>query len=365
MTNKLTLRRRHIMLPKTALAEGRIASFHTTIPRELRGITAQITPLQTGSGDPSPTTVRPITGWSGLTVKCAGHNQSPVGTFTYPTDGTVCVIAENLTPGLTYNASAHRDSVTTTGSGIRIRFQYDIGGETIYDPGGYGSTGWMTKSCAVPDGATNVRVAIQRASAVSAYSISDIQLEFGDTRTDYEPYRDVQTVPVSWQTDAGTVYGGSLDLLTGVLTVTHSSFTFTPSMAWTVLTTNPGGTVFRRSKGAAGGVFVSPSSDAQWNAMEVYNTAFKKTRSRTVAAMDVESFFWNQTYFHFCTASCSTEAQFQTLIADMATAGTPLMLVAPLIAPLTYQLTPAQMAALAGENNVWTDVGDISVIYRA
>lgn len=118
----------------------------------------------------------------------SGKNISEVGAFAYPDDGSVCVIFDGLPPGKTYNASAHRDAVVTTGSGIRIRFQYDINGETIYDPGGYGSTGWMSKSCAVPAVAENVRVAVQRASAVSAYSISEIQLEIGDARTAFEAF---------------------------------------------------------------------------------------------------------------------------------------------------------------------------------
>lgn len=123
----------------------------------------------------------------------SGKNMSDVGAFVYPDDGTVCVIFDGLPAGQTYNASAHRDSVTTTGSGIRIRFQYDLGGQTVYDPGSYGSSGWMSKSSSIPVGATNVMVAVQRASAVTAYSISDIQLELGSSRTEYEPFRMIET----------------------------------------------------------------------------------------------------------------------------------------------------------------------------
>lgn len=45
------------------------------------------------------------------------------------------------------------------------------------------------------------------------------QIEFGETGSAIEPYTGT-TIPVSWQTEAGTVYGGTLDALTGVLTVT-------------------------------------------------------------------------------------------------------------------------------------------------
>ena len=37
----------------------------------------------------------------------------------------------------------------------------------------------------------------------------------------------------------------------------------------------------------------------------------------------------------------------------------------PLASPVTYQLTPAQLATLSGYNNVTTDAGTLSVTYRA
>ena len=39
------------------------------------------------------------------------------------------------------------------------------------------------------------------------------------TATDYEPYNGT-TYPISWASEAGTVYGGTLDVVSGTLTVT-------------------------------------------------------------------------------------------------------------------------------------------------
>ena len=73
-------------------------------------------------------------------------------------------------------------------------------------------------------------------------TISKIMLELGSTATPYEPYSNICPIsgftglnvhvadgenphvvdnvyPVSWQSEAGTVYGGTLDVTTGVLTV--------------------------------------------------------------------------------------------------------------------------------------------------
>ena len=48
------------------------------------------------------------------------------------------------------------------------------------------------------------------------------QLEAGTVATSYEPYIDTTTLPISWQSEAGTVYGGILDVTSGVLTVTDA-----------------------------------------------------------------------------------------------------------------------------------------------
>ena len=36
-----------------------------------------------------------------------------------------------------------------------------------------------------------------------------------------------------------------------------------------------------------------------------------------------------------------------------------------LAAPITYQLTPQQITALQGQNNIWASTGDITVNYPA
>ncbi len=53
-------------------------------------------------------------------------------------------------------------------------------------------------------------------------SYSTPQLELGSTATTYEPYNG-ETYAIDWQSTAGTVYGGSLDVTTGVLTSTLAS----------------------------------------------------------------------------------------------------------------------------------------------
>lgn len=43
----------------------------------------------------------------------------------------------------------------------------------------------------------------------------------------------------------------------------------------------------------------------------------------------------------------------------------PLQVVYPIATPITYQLTPMEVTTLLGNNNIWSDVGDVEVTYRA
>jgi hypothetical protein len=143
----------------------------------------------------------------------------------------------------------------------------------------------------------------------------DIAINYPSTVTTYSPYsnicpitgwtgcevvvsptqdaQDGTTYPVSWQTEAGTVYGGTVDLVTGVLT------------AYPYYTSYNGETLV--------GPWVSSMDE------------YIEGRIPTTGAQ----------------------------VVDLG--GT----------PTTYQLTPTQIHALLGQNNVWADCGDVEVQYKA
>ena len=47
---------------------GNPAEFNTNLARSLQSFEIPFSPVQSGSGDPSPSNVRPISGWAGLTI---------------------------------------------------------------------------------------------------------------------------------------------------------------------------------------------------------------------------------------------------------------------------------------------------------
>lgn len=68
--------RRQILLntPHIATASGSIVTFNTDLSANLKECKIHFHPVQAGSGDPSPTNVRPITGFDGITVYHSGSD---------------------------------------------------------------------------------------------------------------------------------------------------------------------------------------------------------------------------------------------------------------------------------------------------
>jgi hypothetical protein len=145
-----------------------------------------------------------------------------------------------------------------------------------------------------------------------AIAIRDAQLELGSTPTTYSPYsnicpisgrtglsvyvgptqdqQDATTYAVDWTSEAGTVYGGTLDVVTGEMVVTMANI-------------------------------------ASYNGETIGEP--------WVSSMDAY-------------ASGTTPTTGAQVVYTLAT-------------PLTYQLTPQEVEALVGTNNVWSDGGNVTV----
>lgn len=162
---------------------------------------------------------------------------------------------------------------------------------------------------------------------------------------------DATTYAVDWTTPAGTVYHGTVDPVTGVLTVTRKTliadgtqnvvssssnrFFILVSDAKVVNASNQttyAGVVCDRlpSKAWASLVNAGIGCSPVWGA----GVAFKNPNITTVED-------WN-TYFTNNPTQFSYELE----------------------TPLTYQLTAQEVTTLLGANRVWSDAGDISLVYH-
>lgn len=206
-------------------ASGSVAECHPVAgyPLEVR---SGIEPVQSGSGDPSPDNVRPITGWTGVTLTRCGKNliNPQIDTDNYyasyastNADGSITV--SNSSSSKVYPATVWTRLPSGTYTAKFTRISGSNPTEVFLqcnDTADYSSNiaALGVKTFTLSE-ETQVRVMVV-ANASESYTAS-IQIEQGSAATAYEPYQgDAYTA------DFGqTVYGGTLDWNTGVLTATH------------------------------------------------------------------------------------------------------------------------------------------------
>lgn len=168
----------------------------------------------------------------------------------------------------------------------------------------------------------------------------------------YEPYQGD-----TFSADFGqTVYGGTLDWNTGVLTVEKKCISFDGSEGWVVYTGN-------NNEYNYGCVIVDKTqerlkltSSHYTNYTDTYvwdcNTGISElSGSKSIRIYD-------KNY------NTSDVSLWKTYLAEQYTAGTPVQVCYELETPTTIQLTPQDIHALQGENNIWSSAGETTVSGR-
>lgn len=177
-----------------------------------------------------------------------------------------------------------------------------------------------------------------------------LQLELGSTATEYQPYQGSD-----YTTDLGqTVYGGTLDVVSGVLTVDRAMVTFDGSSDEPYVI---------GSYGMAFRTYLpndfKPTTNTRELAGLVSNQMTEVTQASTWGTVGTGALIANTNQLYFKLASDLTDiSALRTYLAS-----NPLQICYPLAEPQTYQLTPTEVNTLLGENNVWSDNGDIKVEY--
>ena len=191
----------------------------------LAGLTVDIFPVQEGEGDPSPDNIRPITGWDGMTVEHTGKNLINEDNLTWVT-GYYLDSTGSALPSSTYRytneytpvkAGSYYMSYTKTTSlsaGCTV-CQYDSNKSFLRRAiltQAAGTTGRKSKSIEFDDDVCYIRFSAPYSATAEHYGSHEFQLELSGSLTDYTPYTG-STLPISWQSEAGTVYGGTLEWL--------------------------------------------------------------------------------------------------------------------------------------------------------
>jgi hypothetical protein len=170
---------------------------------------------------------------------------------------------------------------------------------------------------------------------------------------DENPHIIANVTAISWQDEAGTVYGGLLDVTTGVLTVTHGIVDL-GSINYTVRQYS-GSNIGMQSASVISGIKSPADNTKMPNAIceiasaSTWNTAM-------VSGANSGMFAISGGYLFIATT--------ETVPADFKTAMSGFKLIYELATPITYQLTPTQISAIVGTNNVFTDTnGDTTLEY--
>ena len=168
----------------------------------------------------------------------------------------------------------------------------------------------------------------------------------------YDPDAD-PTYAIDWTDEAGTVYGGTLDVTTGVVTVTHKYYTYNGSENWDIA----GSRVYLY-------LFGAESSKSNDDTSQISNlfvggglsyADYGKFRVQTNGAVCVGNKISEGVY------NWNTRDEFKTFLSSNN-----LQICYELATPLTIQLTPTQVDMLLDNNVLWNDVdGDMTLEYLA
>lgn len=349
-------------------ASGTIATFadgSDGVPVE--GLTVQIEPVQSGMGDPSPDNVRPISGYTAVTVRRTGKNvlvptliQGGIDANGVNTQSTSRVRTEYISAkgNTTYTASVEEGKKI-----LAVHFYNGF------------SAGWISRTTnssnvctfTTPSSTNNIRLLYSYNDETTAITPSDItsaQLEVGSVATAYEAYNG-ENVTVQL---GDTIYGGTLDVTNGVLMVEYAKKTFDGTESFN--TTNTGKSkIFQYTLGGYQQVCNQnlPRICSCWKQVSLTSS------NSTVGFNAYSSLAFNKDLIAFRpdgvydaeTGTSMTVAEFQQILANLYQAGTPCEVVYGIAQPLTIQLVGQTITTLKGQNNIWSDAGNVDVTYIA
>ena len=321
----------------------------------------------------------PITGWAGVNVSRTGKNLLRIASVTRTTNGITYTINKDengsvisVTASGTASANSflyfdsptnninepvydysnfEGESVTISGcpsggsnSTYRIMVATRNTGSSYANDTGNGATFTMLQG-------TTICIRIASGTAITTPITFKPMLRFaGETDDTFEPFG--TTYPITWQSEAGTVYGGNLNVTTGVLTVDRKRIALS-TLSWTANTNAHifNGTGLEDMRKSVS--FIYGNGKYKTSSYKLYNsTAIINESSGFALAQN------NTRTLYIKDPRATTVQEFEALLDSNQ------HFLYELATPVTYQLTPVQIRTLLGKNNVWADAGDVSLKYE-
>ena len=338
-------------------ASGSIANFETNLQDNLTACKCTINPLQSGTGTPSPSNPRAITGFSGANIVRCGKNLVYIKPFNQWTviSGYPCqkkAIRENTR---VYMSLIDNDTSVDV-SGCYFGFVADnfIGGALATN-----QFRWVLKNGTLQSITANysegdttnflsglVFVPNNEATYNKIMARYKILISIEENVTTYEPYNGTTYAIPFGQ----TVYGGVLDVTNGKLRVTHG-YQDLGGIDWTPYN-NTFYAQLNNAKSPSGAGVIADIICSQYEA-DTLNHVLGKTTDGIIAINDQQS----RVHIYDSAKSSMTGTQFKSAMSGV-------QLVYELATPTEITLTAKEIEALIGTNNVYHDCnGEIEVKY--
>ena len=310
----------------------------------------------------------PITGWTGATVTRTGKNlikalyggRTNAGvTYTVDGDGVISMTgtatgSSYAAPNLASNLSKmqfFRAGTYTLSGGLSSSVRLYFGGKYVdgqnFDGIGYDKGNGLTYTF-LKDFYAYPQVVVASGTDTSGMVIKP-QLVLGSTASTYEPYQG-ETYTIDWTDEAGTVYGGTLDVTTGKLTVNRAVTTW-DGTAYPFTLQNG---IFVNNKSGIAYADVSSSSR-----IIITSDRFKSNGTQYKGDCgdgNIIKVRGTNTQFGCYSSAFADVAAFNASLAL-----NPMTTVYELATPITISLDPQTLTALQ-KNTVWADAGSVDVL---
>lgn len=340
--------------------EGDIVTFDDGEDLPLASLKTTIVPNQSGSGDPSPTNIRPISGWSGANVSVCGVNILGGLPLAEEFEGAVGYSIDTTNKTFTYQRS--KDEWIPN-----VKFKENTGYTFIVTYTGGRNNCWRVVYTDGTTGQIDLPQTSEKAtylittpsnktikafdvtwlvnSLVTVYYEESGIFEGTITRDDFEPYNGhTYTIQFKDGDNPLTVYGGTLNVVSGELTVDRvmKEVTSISSMGQ-----SSGGLWYCTSN-----ISDNPSVDGSNLISDYFKIGYGTVGCCYITGNGlILVFILPQDITTPADANSWCQTNKPHFVYELAT-------------PITYQLTPTQVKSLLGTNNVWGDCGKSLVSYQ-
>lgn len=330
-------------------ATGNPLVFTTDLARPLKSLLIPFTPVQSGTGDPSPQNIRSILPWEGLKVWNGGQN---IVTDDF-TNGVLSLETGKATFNPQFVVSGFIPVKPLTSYYFRCPTVNKTELDIVYydkdkqyigytDADGYSSCNTPGRSRKTPAGCYYVRI-----DARNAQYNNDICINYPASVTGYVPAVGITDTDIVFPSP---VYGGYVDAVTGELWKTWQSYTFTGEEQMGI-----------GSYSGTGGVRINSSVLDSLDPKYLTGISNKAAKEASVPSQitrlgfrvssgsSLLAFFVPDSMFD----GDATVDKFKSWLSENG-----LMICVELSEPvLITTLTPQQITALIGNNTIWSDAG--------